>query len=174
MTRSEDVDREQFLEAVQGLLRGDFSHLAPVFEDDSSNSCAILRWHANGWFNDQQPALEEALTCACFLGRTSVVLRLLADGMDVSAGRRTGLNGFHWAVNRGQLDTVKLLIEQKAPLEERNMYGGTILSTAVWSAIHEPRPDHLAIVEALLKAGAKHESFECPTGNAQIDALMAR
>jgi hypothetical protein len=84
------------------------------------------------------------------------------------------MNGFHWAANRGQLQTVKLLIERKVPLEVENMYGGTVLGCAVWSAIHEPSADHLAIIEALLNAGAKADAAEYPTGNARVDEVLRR
>ena len=34
------------------------------------------------------------------------------------------------------------------------MYGGTVFDQAIWSAVNEYSPDHAAIVEALLEAGA--------------------
>jgi hypothetical protein len=54
------------------------------------------------------------------------------------------------------------------------MYGGTVLGTAIWSAFHEPRPDHLQIIEELLHAGARVSEVEYPTGNERIDALLKR
>ena len=57
------------------------------------------------------------------------------------------MNAFHWAANRGQLKTVEMLARHGVPLEIRNSYGGTVLGTAVWSAIHEPKPDHIAIIK---------------------------
>jgi hypothetical protein len=50
-------------------------------------------------------------------------------------------------LKRGQLDVVRLLIRKKVPLEVKNMYGGTVLGTAVWSAVYEPRPDHDDIID---------------------------
>src|SRR5207249_4690452 len=117
--------------------------------------CRIVEWYRMGYFDDEAEALAEAFACACFLGQTSVAEFLLDQGVDPAAGARTGLNGFHWAANRGRLSTVELLIQRKAPLENRNMYGGTVLGTTVWSAIHEPRANHLAILEALIRAGAR-------------------
>ena len=75
-------------------------------------------------------------------------------------------------MNRGQLETVRLLIQWKAPLEPRSMYGGNVLDTAVWSAINEPRPNHLQIIEELLKAGARLEDEVWPTGHEQVDAVL--
>ena len=95
-------------------------------------------------------------------------------GVDPAAGTGTGLSAFHWAANRGNLDTVKLLIERKAPLEQKNMHGGTVLDCAVWSAINEPRVDHIAIIESLLAAGANIEEAGYPTGNERVDEVLRR
>ena len=40
-----------------------------------------------------------------------------------------------------------------------NMHETTVLGTAVWSALNETRPEHLEIIETLLRAGAKRESL---------------
>ncbi len=77
-------------------------------------------------------------------------------------------------MNRGQLEVVRLLIRWKAPLEPRSMYGGNVLDTAVWSTSNEPRPDHLQIIEELLKAGARLADEKWPTGNEAIDAILNR
>jgi len=125
-------------------------------------------------FANEPEALAEALTCACFLGHTSVAEYLLDQGVDPAAGFATGLNAFHWAANRGQLGTTKLLIDHKAALETRNMYGGTVLGTAVWSAINEPRGEQLRVIEELLKAGARIEEAEYPTGDERVDEVLQR
>jgi ankyrin repeat protein len=164
-----------FHDALRGLLRGDFSRLEPLFDDRGGRGRArILEWHEEGRFRDESKALAEALTCACFLGRTRVVTHLLTHGVDPSGGAGTGLNAFHWAANRGQLETVRLLIRWKAPFEPRSMYGGNVLDTAVWSAINEPRPDHLPIIDELRKAGARLADETWPTGHERIDAILKR
>lgn len=167
-------DREDdglFRDAVRGLIAGDFSRLDPLFE---GWPCRITEWFEANLFADEPKALEEALTCACFNGRTEVVDYLLAHGVDAPGGANTGLNGFHWAANRGQLDVVMLLLRHEAPLETRSMYEGTVLGTAVWSAINEPRPDHLRIIEALIKAGARVADVGYPTGNETVDEVFRR
>lgn len=164
-----------FRDAVQGLEAGDFSRLEPLFGERSPADtcrCPIIEWYKEGLFADERRALDEALTCACFLGRTLVADYLMAQGVDPSAGIVTGVDGFHWAANRGQLDTVMLLIRRQAPLETRSMYGGTVLGTAVWSAINEPRADHIRIIEALIKAGARLDDAGYPTGNEQVDEVL--
>jgi hypothetical protein len=144
-------------DALRRIERGDFSWSEPLFYEDPSREgerCRIIEWYEMGYFEHESEALAEALSCACFLGRTNIAEFLLDKGVDPAAGIGTDLAAFHWAANRGNLDTVKLLIERKAPLEQRNMYGGTVLDCTVWSAINEPRHDHIGIIEALIAAGA--------------------
>ena len=169
-------DDAKFSDALEGLRRGDFSRLEPLFDDRSSRSGKpqIIEWHEQGRLRDQPKALAEALTCASFLGRTNVAEYLLKQGVDPSAGAGTGLDALHWASNRGQLEAVRLLIRAKAPLETRSMYGGTAVDTAIWSAINEPRRDHLQIIEELLSAGARLGDTEYPTGHQGIDAIVER
>lgn len=157
-----------YLDAIQGLRRGDFSRLEPLFDE------RIVEWHRMGLFGDEPEALAEAFSCACFLGKTEVAGYLLDHGVDPLAGMGTGMNAFHWAVNRGQLETTRMLIRRGVPLEIENMYGGTVLSTAVWSAIHETRADHLAIIDALILAGASLDAVEYPTGNEPVDEVLRR
>jgi hypothetical protein len=164
---------DRFPEAVLGFRRGDFSASASFFADHSpSRPCQVIEWLDEGRFREAPDALQEAFTCACFLGETAVARELLARGADPQGGAATGMNALHWAVNRGQLETVKMLLQTSPSLEVRNMYGGTMLGLAIWSAIHEPRPAHAAIIEALLTAGARRESVEYPTGVESIDRLL--
>ena len=168
-------DDATFTDALEGLHRGDFSRLERLFDERSGRSgkSRVVEWHEEGRFRDQPKALAEALTCASFLGRTSVAEYLLSQGVNPSGGSGTGLDALHWAANRGQLEAVRLLIP-KAPLETRSMYGGTALGTAIWSAINEPRRDHLQIIDELLNAGAHLEDADYPTGRKDIDAILQR
>jgi ankyrin repeat protein len=165
-----------FTDALEGLHRGDFSRLERVFDERSGRAGKpqIVEWHEQGRFRDQPKALAEALTCASFLGRTAVAEYLLKQGVNPSGGAGTGLDAVHWAANRGQLEAVRLLIRANAPLETRSMYGGTALGTAIWSAINEPRRDHLQIIEELLNAGADVEGVDYPTRDKHIDAILQR
>jgi ankyrin repeat protein len=169
----ESADHLLFSSAVKELLAGNFSRLEPLLVRSSGQKqCRILEWHDGGYFADEPAALQEAFTCACFLGKTRIAEFLLKQGVDPNAGSKTGVNAFHWAVNRGHLDTVNFLIRKKLPLETKNRFGGTVLGMAVWSAIHEPRPNHAAIIKVLLAAGARLESFDYPTGDEQADELL--
>jgi hypothetical protein len=165
-----------FTDALEGLHRGDFSRLERLFDEQygRAGKPQIVEWHELGRFRDQPEALAEALTCASFLGRTAVAEYLLKQGLNPSGGAGTGLDALHWAANRGQLKAVRLLIRAKAPLETRSMYGGTVLGTAIWSAINEPRRDHLQIIEELLNAGAHLDDADYPTGHKHIDAILQR
>ena len=175
--KTRTADDSTFHNAVGRLHRGDFSELEPMFRgelDAAGSRPKIVDWYEEGRFRDEPKALAEALTCACFLGRTSVADYLLTRGVDPSAGSGTGLDALHWAANRGQLEAVRLLVRHKAPLQTRSMYGGTVLGTAVWSAINEPRPDHLQIIEALLNDGARLNEVDYPSGNSHVDAILQR
>jgi hypothetical protein len=170
-------DDALFRDALQGLRRGDFSRLEPLFEDRIGNADVrpqIIEWCEQGRFRGEPDALAEALTCASFLGRIRVTDYLLNCGIDPSMGAATLLDALHWAANRGQLETVRLLVQRKAPLETRSMYGGTVLGTTVHAAMNEPRPDHLLIIEELLVDGAHLEEAGYPTGNHHIDEILQR
>jgi hypothetical protein len=165
----------RFEEAVRGLMAGDFSRLAPLFRSSPETSpCSVVRWYEDGLFATEPKALAEAFTCACFNGCAEVVEYLLSKGVDSSGGANTGLNAFHWAANRGQLEVVKTLIRSTTPLETPNAYGGTVLGCAVWSAIYESKSDHLQIIEALLEAGTRIEAAEYPTGDQRVNEVLKR
>jgi hypothetical protein len=161
-----DNEDPMFGDALEGLHRGDFSRLAPLFDEQAGRSGEprILEWHRQGRFRDQPKALAEALTCASFLGRTKVAEYLLTHGVDPSGGAATGLDALHWAANRGQLEAVRLLIRANAPLETRSVYGSTTVGKAIWSAMNEPRGNQLQVIEELLSAGACLQHADYPTG----------
>jgi ankyrin repeat protein len=114
--------------------------------------------------------LELAFIEACMCGQTSVAEFLLEQGVNPISQVNSGQTGFHYAAHAGHLETVKMLLDRSAPLEETNMYGGTVLGQALWSAFNEPHADHLTIIEALIAAGAKIES----DWNQWIDELRRR
>lgn len=164
-----------FQEAVQGLMAGDFSRIAPLFETPPDGSpCPVIKWYEDGHFASEPKAMEEAFTCACFNGSAQVVEYFLAVGVNPIGGVNTGLNAFHWAANRGQLQIVEILIKNNASLETKNSYGGTVLGCAVWSALHEPKPDHLQIIKSLLDASARVSAASYPSGDERIDEILER
>lgn len=105
--------------------------------------------------NEARVQVEQAFISACQYGRNSICEFMLDHGVDPAAQANIGQTGLHYAAHYGQLRTVNMLIQRGAPLEVKNMYGGTVLGQALWSAFNEPHKDHLAIVEALIAFGAK-------------------
>lgn len=169
---SEYSATSDFDSAAAGWIRGDFSALAPLFESNGDDPAPVLRWFEEGRFQSRRDVLGEAFANACFIGKVDVVRYLLDHGVDPNAGGCTGLNGFHWAINRGQLAVVGLLIDRGASLELKNSHGTTALGTAVWSAKNEPKPDHLAILDALIAAGADKAAVTYRSGETRIDSRL--
>jgi ankyrin repeat protein len=151
-----------WLQTVKALDGGDFSLLNELLT--KTNASVIDLLEANG---EPVEEMSEAFAWACFTGRTREAEILLDKGVDPAAGFKTGLAGFHWAANRGNLETVNMLIDRKAPLEQVNMYGGTVLGCAFYSAVFEHRDSHAAIIEALIAAGARIEDGTLEWWNAQ-------
>jgi ankyrin repeat protein len=157
-----------FGDLLAGLRNGDFSRLEPYFDDGS-----FLLWYREGRLRDDPEAIAEALTCACFLGKFPIAERLIADGVAPAGGNLTGLNAIHWAADRGQLDVVRLLIRHGVDLEFRNMYGGTVLGMTTWSAGQKACEHHPVIVEELLRAGARVEEADFPSGHPGVDRIVS-
>ena len=141
------------LDLVQSFFNGRELHssLIPLPEDSTESRLQI----------------EEAFIRACQFGHNSIAEFLLDRGVDSAAQANTGQTGFHYAAHSGQLETVKMLIARNAPLEVKNMYGGTVLGQALWSAYNEPQKDHLLIIDTLIAAGAQID----PDWNKWIDKL---
>ena len=56
-----------FQEAVRGLMAGDFSRLAPLFDTPSDGSpCWVIKWYEGGLFASEPKALAEAFTLRLF------------------------------------------------------------------------------------------------------------
>jgi ankyrin repeat protein len=93
-----------------------------------------------------------AFSWACEYGHNDVVNFLLNNGV-IGEERMPGL---HWAIVGGQLKTIRLLLDRGASLETRNMYGGTALGQALWSAQNgDPTIDYAPIAELLVERGAE-------------------
>lgn len=142
-----------FQYAVAAMVRGDFSALEEALGGSERFTAQIIEWHEAGYFDDEPETLAEVFSAACMLGHAPAAAYLLDKGVDPLAGTQTGLNGFHYAASSGRLEVIKLLIERGVPMEVENMYGGTVLGQALWSAVYEHKPDHAAIIEALVDAG---------------------
>ena len=139
---------------VDALDKGDFSRLEDELGGPEGFDRRIVEWYDDGRFDSAPETLAEALSCACMLGRTATASYLIDHGVDPYAGMKTWLAGPHYAVSSGHLDTVRMLLEKQIPLEIENLYNGTVLGQALWSAVNEHKPSHADIIEALIEAGA--------------------
>ncbi len=134
------------------LTNGDFTLLDELLVAEGASIFDLLDTNGN-----PEGIMCEAFAWACFTGRTWDAEALLDRGVDPSKSDKTGLTGFHWAANRGNAETVDMLIRRKAPLEQLNIYGGTVLGQALWSAVNEPREGQAEVIESLVAAGAAVE-----------------
>lgn len=146
---------DPWTEAIWHLEEGNFTALQDALGGPGGFDRQIVEWHKEGRFGSVPELLDEALSCACMLGRTETAKYLLDSGVDPYAGMKTGLSGPHYAVSGGHLETVKMLLDRNIPLEVQNAYGGTLLYQALWSIDKENRPGHGGVIKMLLDAGAE-------------------
>lgn len=121
-------------------------------------------------------ALDRAFLQACAFGRANVVRYMLEEaGVDAAVRDARGCTGLHEAAHFGHLDTVKLLVAHRAPLEATNAYGGTVLGYVAWASVNSGLPlDYVPIVEALLEAGARLDGVGYPSRNARVAEVLLR
>lgn len=118
--------------------------------------------------------LTSALLTACTWGQNNVIEFLSGKGVDLQAHLGDGQTPLHCAAIGGQLETIKLLLKWKPPLEAKNIYGGTVLGQTLWSAAHGGDPKIFSqIIETLIAAGAKVNDRHVPV-NKTIDELLRR
>jgi ankyrin repeat protein len=152
--QSDDSRPILFLYAIAAMDMGNFSALESTVGGPEAFGDQIIEWFEKDYFTNEPETLAEVFAAACMLGHERTAAYLLDKGVDPYAGMKTGLAGFHYAASSGRLNVIKLLIERKAAMEVRNMYGGTVFGQAMWSAINEYTPDHAEIIERLIEAGA--------------------
>ncbi len=91
---------------------------------------------------------KEQLWQAARKGDLQAIKDALKQGADVNAKTPYGVTALHFAADKGHAEVVKLLLENKAKVNEKDTFYGTTPIT--WASSH----NHVAVVEALLGAGA--------------------
>jgi ankyrin repeat protein len=116
--------------------------------------------------------LQSAFNHACAWGRLNVVEFLLEKDVNLGGHHGDGQTPMHCAAITGQLETIKFLLKQDAPLEAKNIYGGTVLGQTLWSAAHGGDSKVYAeIIKLLIAAGARVPERHVPV-NKPIDDLL--
>ncbi|MCU1247710.1 MAG: Ankyrin [Edaphobacter sp.] len=135
-----------------------------------------------GYFDDggalkggtSKEQMEAGFLYACGYGQTEVVEFLLERGVDLASHSGDGQTGLHWAVIGGRLDTVKSLLRRNPPLEVKNVYGGTVLGQALWTAAHGGDSEaYIKIIETLIAAGAEIPRRHVPV-NKRVDDWLEK
>jgi ankyrin repeat protein len=100
--------------------------------------------------------LQNAFWVACEFGRTNVVEFLLHRFPDLQSKQNgSGQTGLHEAAQGGHAETVQVLMRQNPPVDVKNVWDATPLSSVLWSAINgDPHIDYAPVVEALVDGGA--------------------
>lgn len=132
----------------------------------------LVRQFAKDASNEQ---LEHALVMSARYGRLEIATFLLDAGVDVAAS--DAMTALHWAAGSADLAMIELLIERGAPLERKNVYGGTVLDSTLWFAHHaDPeelaRNDYPAVIDRLIAAGAGTDLY--PEMQQHIDSVYRR
>ncbi|MFB0494730.1 ankyrin repeat domain-containing protein [Mucilaginibacter sp. NFR10] len=113
------------------------------------------------YFNEQGELINKSMAAkrdgcliwACVCGHRPVVEFLLNHG----CGVRTvwdNTTPLHSAAYGGQVELVKMLLNEGADMEALNGYGGTVLGSTLWALYNSRRPGHLEIMEILIASGA--------------------
>lgn len=127
--------------------------------------------------NDPKAHVALALVWGCKFDRASVVTLLLAKGVNPRVADHDRMTALHWGAATGSIEIIDMLLEHDVDLETRNRWGGTVLDSTVFFAVHAPQQgvDYLPVLERLIAHGANVHAVEpLPTGDARIDALLVR
>jgi ankyrin repeat protein len=110
-------------------------------------------------------------------GNRQGALILASLGFDLATPSWMGMTPLHWAACRGNPEMLSALLDAGAPLIDAKGFG-TPLDTALyqrWSSFgyRSGESDYLGVVRALLDAGIEVPDDLRPSGDAEIDALIA-
>jgi ankyrin repeat protein len=138
------------------------------------------RFFETRWFatpRDPKAHIEMAFASACHFKRLAIAEHFLELGVDVAAHDKDNMTPLHWAAANGMLELMERLLERGAPLEVKNTWGGTVLDSTAYFALHQPvhGVDYQRVLEILIARGANVDVLRgYPPGNELIDALLQR
>jgi hypothetical protein len=118
--------------------------------------------------------IELAFVWACKFGQSRVAQFLLDRGVSPVAND-SDMTALHWAAASGSMEILERLLQNGAPLEVENRWGGTVLNSTLHFAQYQPIPgvDYPAVIRALIAAGADTSVVDpAGTGNVDIDRLL--
>lgn len=126
--------------------------------------------------NDLTPDERRSLVNAAQSENLRALRIMLEAGWPVDARGQHGGTALHWAAFHGHAAMVELLLARNPPLElEDDSFGGTPMGWAVHGSENgwgRPASDYGAVVEALLRAGAKPP--ERVAGTEAVRAVLRR
>jgi len=105
-------------------------------------------------------AQPDILAHAAGHGRLEAVQTLIALGLDVARESSDGGTPLHWAAWNGRVATVRLLLEQSAPVNVRdNRYGSSPLAWAAHGSqnCRSADDDYIAVIDLLLAVGVNRK-----------------
>ncbi len=121
----------------------------------------------------RSPANARLLVHLAESGNMSSVKALLNAGVPVEAVGDGGETSLHWACWTGNADLARLLIQEGAPLEEKDgMYDAAPSGWLHHGASMGRTGDYGRCARLLIHAGASMSGCEMPSGNAGLDAVL--
>lgn len=123
------------------------------------------------------PQDHRVLYVAAGEGNAAAVRIMLEAGFDITVQGDSNETPAHIAAFRGDIETIKALLEFNPPLEDaRNMYEGTVMGWTIHGSANGPKPNgnYPAVVEALLKKGAILKEYQLSLGSPQVCEVLQR
>ncbi len=149
--------------------------IATCWLHDGTAVSALIAEHAD-LAGQTAAADRDELAHAARNNDTQAALLMLQAGLPINGRGQHRATALHWAAWHGNLELVRALLREHAPLENAdNDFHSTPLGWAIHGSEHgwhRQSGDYPAVVSALLEAGAERPTT--PAANKTIDSLLAR
>ena len=157
-----------------GELRPLDSFMAACAAGDEASARRLLD-SDRGLLDALLSAQPDILAHAAGHGRSDAVQTLIALGLDVARESGDGGTPLHWAAWNGRVETVRLLLEHRAPVNVRDTRFGS--SPLAWAAhgsenCRSADDDYIAVIDLLLAVGVDRK-MTYNHGNAPPEALCS-